>query len=185
MRLPDDVIREVFPWEEFIARALARRQRRARGRVRRRSVRRPPRTRAPTRPCTRHEHRRVRRRGAEEGARAAPGRRRRRRRSLPPTATAADAAVVFTADARRRRSALHDGTLDLSVAFMRGQVKMAGDFGVLLHVLPVLSRAAAALTFSGPDSARAARPLELAAARGSRSASRPPARRARGTTGRW
>jgi hypothetical protein len=43
--------------------------------------------------------------------------------------------VTFTctpADAQ----ALHDGTLDLSVGFMRGQVKMAGDFGALLQLLP-------------------------------------------------
>jgi SCP-2 sterol transfer family len=33
--------------------------------------------------------------------------------------------------------ALHDGTLDLSVGFMRGQVKMAGDFGALLRFLPL------------------------------------------------
>jgi acyl-coenzyme A thioesterase PaaI-like protein len=60
------------------------------------------------------------------------------------TATAADAdgtdaAVVFTltpADAE----AVKAGTIDLSVAFMRGTTKMAGDYGVLLHVLPVLSR---------------------------------------------
>jgi hypothetical protein len=52
----------------------------------------------------------------------------------------AEAAVVLTltpADAE----ALKVGTLDLSVAFMRGTMKMAGDYGVLLHVLPVLSRA--------------------------------------------
>jgi hypothetical protein len=51
-----------------------------------------------------------------------------------------DAAVVFTlppADAE----AVKAGTLDLSVAFMRGTTKMAGDYGVLLQVLPVLSRA--------------------------------------------
>jgi putative sterol carrier protein len=59
------------------------------------------------------------------------------------TASAADgteAEVVFTltfADAE----AMKRGTLDLSVAFMRGTTKMAGDYGVLLHVLPVLSRA--------------------------------------------
>ena len=43
--------------------------------------------------------------------------------------------VTFTctpADAQ----ALHDGSLDLSVGFMRGQVKMAGDFGALLRFLP-------------------------------------------------
>jgi hypothetical protein len=33
--------------------------------------------------------------------------------------------------------AMHDGTLDLSVGFMRGQVKMSGDFGALLHFLPL------------------------------------------------
>jgi len=32
---------------------------------------------------------------------------------------------------------LHEGTLDLSVGFMRGQVKMAGDFGALLRFLPL------------------------------------------------
>jgi putative sterol carrier protein len=41
------------------------------------------------------------------------------------TATPADAA------------ALHDGTLDLTVGFMRGQVKMSGDFGTLLRFLPL------------------------------------------------
>ena len=41
------------------------------------------------------------------------------------TATPADAA------------ALHDGTLDLSVGFMRGQVKMSGDFATLLRFLPL------------------------------------------------
>jgi SCP-2 sterol transfer family protein len=35
--------------------------------------------------------------------------------------------------------AMHDGILDLSVGFMRGQVKMAGDFGALLHFLPLTS----------------------------------------------
>ena len=32
---------------------------------------------------------------------------------------------------------MHDGALDLSVGFMRGQVKMSGDFGALLRFLPV------------------------------------------------
>ena len=48
--------------------------------------------------------------------------------------------IVFTltpADA----TALHDGTLDLSVGFMRGQVKMAGDFGALLRLLPLTAGA--------------------------------------------
>ena len=35
--------------------------------------------------------------------------------------------------------ALHDRSLDLSVGFMRGQVKMAGDFGQLLQFLPQTS----------------------------------------------
>ena len=51
------------------------------------------------------------------------------------------AAVTFTltpADA----AAVRSGDLDLSVAFMRGTMKMAGDPAVLLHVLPVLSRSA-------------------------------------------
>lgn len=53
-------------------------------------------------------------------------------------AAPADADVVFTftpADA----DAFRAGELDLSVGFMRGQVKMAGDFGTLLRVLPRLS----------------------------------------------
>jgi len=44
--------------------------------------------------------------------------------------------VTFTATPADAQ-ALHDGTLDLSVGFMRGQVKMAGDFGALLHFLPL------------------------------------------------
>ena len=51
-------------------------------------------------------------------------------------APAEPADVTFTttpADAE----ALHDGTLDLSVGFMRGQVKMSGDFGALLGLLPL------------------------------------------------
>jgi hypothetical protein len=49
------------------------------------------------------------------------------------------AEVVFTLTPAGA-AAVNDGTLDLSVAFMRGTMKMAGDFGVLLHVLPILSR---------------------------------------------
>jgi putative sterol carrier protein len=48
----------------------------------------------------------------------------------------ADPDITFTmteADAQ----ALHDGDLDLSVGFMRGQVKMAGDFGKVLAFLPL------------------------------------------------
>jgi hypothetical protein len=46
--------------------------------------------------------------------------------------------VTFTfteADAHAYR----EGALDLSVGFMRGRVKMSGDFGALLRVLPRLS----------------------------------------------
>jgi len=43
--------------------------------------------------------------------------------------------ITFTATPADAQ-ALHDGTLDLSVGFMRGQVKMAGDFGALLEFLP-------------------------------------------------
>ena len=51
-------------------------------------------------------------------------------------APAAPADVTFTATPADAQ-ALHDGTLDLSVGFMRGQVKMAGDFGTLLKFLPL------------------------------------------------
>jgi len=44
--------------------------------------------------------------------------------------------VTFTATPPDAQ-ALHDGTLELSVGFMRGQVKMAGDFGKLLQFLPL------------------------------------------------
>jgi hypothetical protein len=47
----------------------------------------------------------------------------------------ADADITFTATPADAQ-ALHDGTLELSVGFMRGQVKMAGDFGALLQFLP-------------------------------------------------
>jgi putative sterol carrier protein len=58
------------------------------------------------------------------------------------TADAVD--VTFTASPGDAQ-ALHDGTLDLSVAFMRGQVKMAGDFGTLLQFLPLTAGAAPAV----------------------------------------
>jgi hypothetical protein len=51
-------------------------------------------------------------------------------------APAEPADVTFTATPVDAAS-LHDGTLDLSVGFMRGQVKMSGDFGVLLRFLPL------------------------------------------------
>jgi putative sterol carrier protein len=44
--------------------------------------------------------------------------------------------VTFTATPADAQ-ALHEGTLDISVGFMRGQVKMAGDFGALLKFLPL------------------------------------------------
>jgi hypothetical protein len=55
--------------------------------------------------------------------------------------------IVFTvtpADA----TALHDGSLDLSVGFMRGQIKMAGDFGALLQLLPLTAGREAAVPVS-------------------------------------
>ena len=55
----------------------------------------------------------------------------------PPEA----ADVTFTATPADAQ-ALHDGALDLSVGFMRGQVKMAGDFGALLRFLPLTHGAA-------------------------------------------
>jgi len=45
--------------------------------------------------------------------------------------------------------ALRDGSLDLSVGFMRGQVKMAGDFGALLRLLPLTAGSTPAVPVSG------------------------------------
>ncbi len=45
--------------------------------------------------------------------------------------------VVFTLT-ETDGAALREGTYDLSVGFMRGTAKMAGDFGALLRVLPRL-----------------------------------------------
>ena len=44
--------------------------------------------------------------------------------------------VTFTATPADAQ-AMHEGTLDLSAGFMRGQVKMTGDFGALLRFLPL------------------------------------------------
>jgi hypothetical protein len=52
--------------------------------------------------------------------------------------------VTFTATPADAQ-ALHDGTLELSVGFMRGQVKMAGDFGQVLEFLPLTHGASPAL----------------------------------------
>jgi putative sterol carrier protein len=51
-------------------------------------------------------------------------------------APAQPADVTFTATPADAQG-LHEGTLDISVGFMRGQVKMAGDFGALLQFLPL------------------------------------------------
>ena len=57
----------------------------------------------------------------------------------------ADAAdVTFTATPGDAH-ALQEGTLDLSVGDMRGQVKMVGDFGALLQLLPLTAGPAAPL----------------------------------------
>ena len=58
----------------------------------------------------------------------------------PGTVDDTPAAVTFTLTPDDA-AAVKNGTLDLSVAFMRGTMKMAGDSGVLLHVLPTLSGA--------------------------------------------
>lgn len=50
-------------------------------------------------------------------------------------APSARADITFTATPDDAQ-AMHEGVLDLSVGFMRGQVKMAGDFGALLQFLP-------------------------------------------------
>ncbi len=55
---------------------------------------------------------------------------------------AESADVTFTATPADAQG-LHEGTLDLSVGFMRGQVKMAGDFGALLQFLPLTNGPAA------------------------------------------
>lgn len=51
-----------------------------------------------------------------------------------PAEPPADVTLTLTPDDAAR---VRDGALDLSVAFMRGTMKMAGDFGVLLAVLPI------------------------------------------------
>jgi hypothetical protein len=51
-----------------------------------------------------------------------------------PPPEPADIVLTVTPD---DAEALRDGRLDLSVGYMRGQVKMAGDFGALLRLLPL------------------------------------------------
>jgi len=60
------------------------------------------------------------------------------RRGDGPPGDPAD--IVFTATPADAH-ALYEGALDLSVGFMRGQVKMAGDFGALLEFLPLTAGA--------------------------------------------
>jgi putative sterol carrier protein len=62
----------------------------------------------------------------------------------PPSVPADITFTATPADA----SSLHDGSLDLSVGFMRGQVKMSGDFGALLRFLPLTGGASPQLEVS-------------------------------------
>ena len=168
MRLPDDVIREVFPWEEF---------------------------RSPVRSSTTAWPRasteddlfaglRVRAPGAVErgdampqylsqdwldqvaarrGQPERPGASARIQWSSPkdPTVTSStgggssDGKVLESGDGHsstiadyhlhrapaRGPAKMHEGTLDPTAGFMRGQVKMAGDFGALLQFLPLTNGA--------------------------------------------
>jgi hypothetical protein len=52
--------------------------------------------------------------------------------------------IVFTLTPEDA-DALRAGTLDLSVGYMRGQIKMAGDFGALLRFLPLTAGSEPAL----------------------------------------
>ena len=56
---------------------------------------------------------------------------------VQPDAAAADVTLTLTP---ALAEALQAGTLDVSVGFMRGEIKMSGDNAVLFSVLPVLSR---------------------------------------------
>ena len=56
--------------------------------------------------------------------------------------------ITFTATPADAQ-AMHEGTLDLSVGFMRGQVKMAGDFGALLRFLPMTGGTQPQLALAG------------------------------------
>jgi hypothetical protein len=53
-----------------------------------------------------------------------------------PAERPADIVFTLTPD---DADALRSGVLDLSVGYMRGQIKMAGDFGALLRFLPLTS----------------------------------------------
>lgn len=56
---------------------------------------------------------------------------------VQPDAAEADVTLTLTP---ALAEALQAGTLDVSVGFMRGEIKMSGDNAVLFSVLPVLSR---------------------------------------------
>jgi hypothetical protein len=56
----------------------------------------------------------------------------------------APADITFTVT-EPDEQALRSGDLDLSVGFMRGQIKMAGDFGKLLQFLPLTAGASPAV----------------------------------------
>ncbi|HEY5011909.1 MAG TPA: SCP2 sterol-binding domain-containing protein [Acidimicrobiia bacterium] len=60
--------------------------------------------------------------------------------AVTPTETGDEPAAVVLTLTPPDADAVKRGELDLSVAFMRGTMKMAGDSAVLLRVLPVLSR---------------------------------------------
>ena len=158
MRLPDDVIREVFPWEEFtLVRSLVDNGvpegeyeddlfAGLRDRERRSCL-------------TPVIVEFVVAAGKKEqapvvGARSTTARSLERGDGAP----ADPADVTFTATPADAQ-ALHDGTLDLSVGFMRGQVKMAGDFGALLHSCrsPAARAAAAVADLLPVRAARGAR----------------------------
>jgi putative sterol carrier protein len=57
--------------------------------------------------------------------------------ALAPVDDAVDGADVTLTLTPADAGALCDGSLKPSVAFMRGQMKMSGDPGVLLRVLPI------------------------------------------------
>lgn len=58
--------------------------------------------------------------------------------TVSETDAAGDATITFTLSPALA-DAVANGSLRLDVGFMRGAIKMAGDFGALLQVLPTLS----------------------------------------------
>lgn len=59
--------------------------------------------------------------------------------AVTPLASLPDEADVTFTIAASDAEAVKAGELDVAVGFMRGQIKMAGDNGALLTVLPALS----------------------------------------------